>query len=242
MQVNRWAGIVLGLAAVAVLFGVYNARAAGSRSPAAQEGERVVIGQGVSASGTGFVEARPDTAYITLGFTAQNASVVRAQNEVAETMNAIIAKIRALGVAEKDIQTSNHTIWRDQERKVFVVGNDVRVTVRDIDSSAQLLDEAVQAGANSVQGISFGIENRTALERQARERAMADARSKATELARLGGVALGEPVSISEGVSSPPPIIYERMAGDMAAAEAGTPIEPGQLRVDINVQVTFAIK
>ncbi len=199
---------------------------------------------GVSVSGEGKAEGRPDTAYLNLGFSAENSSLAAAREEAAKKMDSVLAKIKSLGVAEKDIQTSNYSVYRDQERDVFVVGNDVRVTIRNVESSSKLLDEAIDAGANSVHGISFGIEDRTALEKQAREKALQDARARAEELARLGGVRLGEPVAISEGMVTPPPIIYQEraMAQDSAGAASTTPIEPGQLEVSIQVQVTYAIR
>ncbi len=197
--------------------------------------------EGITVSGEGTVEARPDTAYITLGFTAENQSVGIAQKEAAEKMAAIVEKLKALGIAEKDIQTANYSIYRDQQRKLFVVSNDVRVVIRDILSSSKLLDGAVAAGANSVHGISFGIENRTVLEKQAREKAMQDAREKATELARLASVTLGGPTAISEVTPQGPVVYAEAMARDSAAGSR-TPIETGELTVRMNVQVTYAIE
>ena len=196
---------------------------------------------GITVSGEGTVEARPDTAYITLGFTAQNQSVGIAQQEAARNMSAIVEKLKALGIVERDIQTANYGIYRDQQRRLFVVSNDVRVVIRDIQASSELLDGAVAAGANSVHGISFGIEDRAALEKQAWEKAMQNARAKAGELARLASVSLGGPTAISE-VTPPGPVVYaEAMARDSAAGSQ-TPIEPGELTVRMSVQVTYAIE
>ncbi len=196
---------------------------------------------GISVSGEGMVEARPDTAYITLGFTAENQSVGIAQKEAAQNMSAIVEKLKALGIAEKDIQTANYSIHRDQDHNRFVVSNDVRVVIRDVQASSTLLDGAVAAGANSVHGISFGIEDHTVLEKQARGKAMQDAREKATELARLASVTLGGPTAISE-VAPPGPVVYaEAMARDLAAGSQ-TPVEPGELTVRMSVNVTYAIE
>ena len=239
---NRWLiGVLTGVVVAALALGVYWAATTYDRGAQAQE-VRQPSGIGVSVSGEGSVDARPDTAYVNLGFQTENSSVETARQEAAQQMNAVLARIKALGVDEKDIQTSNYSIWRDTERDVFVVSNTVQVTIRRIDPSGRLLDEAVKAGANNVNGISFGIEDRAALERQARERALQNARAKAEELARLAGVQIGNPISISEGAQ--PPIIYEPMAvGQAAAAEdARTPIEPGQQKVTINVEVTYAIR
>jgi uncharacterized protein YggE len=241
MRYRGLLAVLAAVAAVALAVGMYTA---GSASAPRQEGAQVRTERvgGVSVSGEGAVTARPDTAYLNLGFTAENASVDAARTQAAENMTAVLNRIKALGVAEKDIQTSGYHIHRDTERKVFVVSNQVSVTIRDVDASGKLLDGAVAAGANSVHGISFGIEDRAALESRARAEALRVARAKAEELARLGGVQIGAPVAISEGVSDPPIIYQERaMAASADSAGAPTPIEAGEMEVRISVQVTYGI-
>jgi uncharacterized protein YggE len=243
---TRYKGALTALAvvaAVALALGVY--RAGSASAPRQQEVGQVrpqAMG-GISVAGTGTVVARPDTAYLNLGFTAEDASLNAARQRSATQMSDVLAKLKQLGVAAKDIQTSSYNIWRDQERKVFVVSNTVNVTVRNVAASSRLLDAAVAAGANNVQGVGFGIENRAALEAQAREKALQQARAKAAELARLGGVRLGGPVAISEGVSMPEPMYAREMSTGAASVQnASTPIEAGQQSVQVNVQVTFAIR
>lgn len=240
MQSKIITGVFAGVVAIALALGVYRAGAARALEPGEVTRAGTATG-GISVSGEGSVDGRPDTAYINLGFVSENKSLTAAQKDSAAKMTAVLNKIKGLGVAEKDIQTSNYNIWRDTERGVYVVSNDVSVTIRNIASSSKLLDGAVAAGANSVNGISFGIENRAALEKQAREKAIANAKSKADELARITGVAIGAPIAVSEGAVSPP-VMYERNEATADAGQASTPIEPGQLKVSISVQITYAIK
>lgn len=199
-------------------------------------------GGGISVVGHGSVLARPDTAYINLGFQAENTSAKQAQAEAASKMNAVIEAVRAQGIAQADIQTSNYSIWRDPQRNVFTASYELRVTIRQIDKSSGLIDAVVNAGANSVSGISFGIENTSALEKQAREKAMNEAAANAAELARLAGVKLGPAVSISENAAMPP-VPYPVMGREMGApaADASMPIEPGKNEITVNIQVTYAI-
>ncbi len=234
--------VMAGVVAIGLALGIYRAGAASAPPPQPTpqvEGEQR---GGISVSGEGTVQAMPDTAYINLGFTAENKSVDVAHKQAAENMAAVVERITALGVAAKDIQTVNYSIYRDQERNLFVVSNEVRVVIRNVQASSKLLDGAVAAGANSVHGISFTIEDRTALEKQAREKAMQNAREKATELARLGDVTLGKPITISE--SAPPgPIPYaEAQMRDAAGADVATPVKPGELTVRMSVNVTYAIE
>ncbi|MDP9381394.1 MAG: SIMPL domain-containing protein [Chloroflexota bacterium] len=231
--------------AAALALGLYRAGAASELQRPQQQEVGQVSQQttgGITVSAEGSVDAPPDTAYLNLGFTAENTSLQPARQEAAAKMSAVIEKIKQLGVAPKDIQTASYNIWRDQERGVFVVSNDVRVVVRNVASASKLLDSAIAAGANNVQGVSFGIENRAALEAQAREKALQQARSKAAELARLGGVTLGGPVAISEGVAMPIPMYAADAATGGAGRAESSPIEPGQLAVNITVQVTYAIR
>jgi uncharacterized protein YggE len=237
MRSRWWWGAAGVVAAVALAVGVYGSGLA--RSPG--ESGAAVAG-GVSVSGEGYVHGKPDTAYLNLGFTAEKPTVAAARQATAANMNAVLAKLLALGVAQRDIQTTNVSIWRDPERKVFVVSNEVRVTVRNVDSAGKLLDDAVRAGANSVNGIALDISDRAALQKQAREKAMRDAEAKAAELARLGKLRLGAVRAISEGSGAPEPMYDAGPVAQAAQPEARMPVEPGQLRVYVTLQVTYAIQ
>lgn len=240
MRNKLWVGGITLVAAVALVLGIYGAVFATNGAQASQVQSKGKI----SVSGEGTVHARPDTAYITLGFTGRNTSVTAAQQEAARHMDAVISKVKSLGVADKDIQTTGYDIYRDDEHNVFVVSNTVTVTVRDIQKSGKLLDEAVKAGANSLQGVGFGIENKSDLEKQARQKALENARQKAAQLAQFGGVQLGKPVAISEDVGDirPYPVEVNTAAGGASSSDARTPVEPGQMDVTVHVQVSYAIE
>jgi uncharacterized protein YggE len=204
--------------------------------------ERSVV-RGISVWGQGSVDARPDTVYVDLGFTARHASVSEAQRESARNMAAVIETLKARGLPPEDIQSSDLNVWRDEESGVFVASHGVRLRIRDVASTGQLLDAAVTAGANNVRGIAFAVEDRGGFEREARERAMHDAARKAAELATLGGVRLGAPISISEEAVHYQPLMVRGPMEAMAAAAPAlmaTPVEPGQAKVSVSVHVTYA--
>jgi uncharacterized protein YggE len=168
-------------------------------------------------------------------------------------MTALLAKLKEMGIADKDIQTSNYSIYTEQfpppmpaegqvvgqAAPVYHVSNQVNLTVRDTDKLGDVLDGAVSAGANSVYGVSFEIEDTSTLEASAREKAIADAKARATSLAQLSGVSVGEVLTISEVVGGPGPLVFERA---MAQDVGGTPIQPGEFQVSVSVQVTYAIQ
>lgn len=218
------------------------ARAQPPAAPAQQEPGQP---RGITVSAEGNVEAAPDVAYLTVGFVAENRSVTRAQGVVARRTAAAITRLQRLGIARRDIQTAGYTIGRVRKSPRFAVNATLRVTVRKVDRVGAVLDASTAAGANRVGGITFGIEDRGAAERGARQRAMREANAKAGQLARLGGVTLGTPVRIDETQ-------YFPYAGGYPAADTGvdmlrseaqtTPIAPGQLRVSVSVTVTYAIR
>jgi hypothetical protein len=91
-----------------------------------------------------------------------------------------------------------------------------------------LLDEAVNAGANSINGVTFSVDDQTAAASEARRLAVEDARTKAEELAAAAGLTLGSVVSIAEGAVSPmPPPMPAAADAGMAEAQAAVPVQPG---------------
>lgn len=209
--------------------------------------------RGISVAGEGRVSAKPDVALITLGVTALRPTVAEARESAAASLTGMIDAIKAGGVAENDIQTQQLSISPEydysndggQTLRGFRVSNTVTAKLRDVDKTGDIVDAAVAAGGDeaTIEGIAFTIDDPEDLREQARAAAVADAKKRAETLASATGVEIGEPLSISEGGVFEPPIFYDRAAGAPATGEtATTPIEPGQLDVVINVNVTWAIK
>lgn len=162
------------------------------------------------------------------------------------SMSAVKQALIDGGVALHDIRTSSFDIWREDVRddqgtvtaNRYHVTHDYQVTVRAMDEIGTLVPAAVAAGANSVSGITFMMSDPSALQSRARAAAMADARSRAEELATAAGVQLGKPISIEERV------VAQGGRGPVAFARASdsSPIAAGQLSVEIDVSVRFAIE
>lgn len=211
--------------------------------------------RGISVSGQGKVQGEPDIASISLGVNTLAPTVAEARTQAATSLKAMIDSMKANGVAEKDIQTSQLSIYPEynymedgrQELRGFRVQNTVTATLRDIDKTGEVVDDAVVAGGNdtTINGISFSIENPDDLKKQAREKAVADARARAETLASAAGVTLGDAITISES-SYAEPVYYDGFARDAAAPQTGggpaTPIEAGQLDVTVDVSITWGIK
>jgi uncharacterized protein YggE len=203
----------------------------------------------ITVVGIGEVTLVPDIARINIGAEARSESVAAAKAEVDRQMAAIVAALQELGIAEKDIQTTNYSIYFEREpvpvvregpteegQGMYRVSNMVQVTVREVEQAGEVLDAVVQAGANQVFGVNFTISDRALWEGQAREKAMADAKARAEDLARLAGAKLGQVLTISEVIGSTPvPVMAERAYG-------GGGIAPGELEMSTQVQVTYAIQ
>lgn len=207
----------------------------------------------ISVSGDGEAMGAPDLATINLGVqtVAPTASEAAQKNEAAVAR--LMQSLEDEGIDEKDIQTVEYSIWPEQNYDPQVaqqpritgyhVNNSVRVTVRDVARVGAVLGAVTKAGANSVNGISFGIDDTTALEARAREAAMKDARAKAESLATLAGETLGEvlQISLSSGGGYPIPMPMARMEMADAAMKAPS-ISTGESSVSVQVQVTYAIR
>lgn len=124
----------------------------------------------------------------------------------------------------------------------YRVSNTVEVAVRALDRVGPVIDAAMAAGANNVWGVAFGIEETEAIAAKAREEAMADARRRAAALAGLGGVELGQVISIREDFSGGMPPPMPMMAMGMMKEAAPTPIAPGEVAFSTQIRVVYAIK
>jgi uncharacterized protein len=204
----------------------------------------------VTVSGHGQVAVTPDTGMVNLGVEVQNADLGAAQTEAADRMEAVIAAMRSAGIAEADITTANYNIWvdRDWDRpeqtiRGYNVSHSISVKVRNVDTVGEIVEAGLEAGANSVQGIYFTVEDPGDAVSQARERAINDARAKAEDLARLTGVTLGQVVTINEYSYAPYPVAAEERAyaDDGFSGAAAPPINPGESLISVQVQVAWEL-
>ncbi|HZD53460.1 MAG TPA: SIMPL domain-containing protein [Woeseiaceae bacterium] len=223
-------------------------------APAASAGAGETPARSVSVTGQGEASGRPDLAEINAGVQTFADTVVEASRENQAVVDRIFAALEQQGIEQDDIQTANYSIWAEQDyprggegRKPRITGyrvsNIVHVKVRDIDRIGQVLAAVTDAGANSINGIQFSVEDTDALEARARRLAMADARARAESLASLAGVELGEVLSISLSATPgfPRPLAAAR-AMEMDAAAPAPGIVPGQQSVSVSVHVTYAIR
>jgi uncharacterized protein YggE len=124
----------------------------------------------------------------------------------------------------------------------FEIINQLQVTVHDTDALGELLDAAVQAGANSIYGVTFYVEDQTSAASEARVEAVEDAHTRAEELAAAAGMSLGPIVFLSEGTPSYPGPVYGMGRGGGEMAAQGAPVQPGSTIVAVDVSVTYELR
>ena len=201
----------------------------------------------ISVTGVGKVRVTPDVADVQLGVQITRDTVRAARDEAAQAMNAVLAALRALGIADADMQTSYVNIGpvydysgNTQRITGYQVSNVINIHVRDLARLADVIDQSVTAGATTVNGITFDLADRAAAERQAREAAVRDARARADTLAAAAGVTIIGVASISEAsMATPWPYPMARME---LAADSSTPVLPGSSDVSLSISVVYLIQ
>jgi len=220
-------------------------------SQAAGSGVSAAASRGITVVGSGTASGVPNVAYVTVGVETQSDSVQQAVDDNGTKMAALLDSLKALGIADKDIRTTNYSLFTQRPSEigpngttntgpiVYHVTNQANLTIRDVSKLGDVLDKAVAAGANNIYGVSFGVDDPSQLQADARAKAMTDAKARAESLAKLAGVTLGDVESITENATVSGPILASAAAG---LGGGGTPIQPGQLDVSVSVQVTYAIQ
>ncbi len=221
----------------------------GKSTVQAQEGEPVAQ-QTITVSGTGEKSIRPSIAYVDVGVRTQSDVMKTAQEENTRQMHAVLEAIKGKNIDEKDIQTASFFVnpLYDQDTWTRVTGfeviHSVRVKVSEIDRAGEVIDAAIQAGANHSNGISFDIsrEERDRLYSEALKEAVAQGETKANVLAESIGKSLGEPLRIAEGGVPVEPYMGDMMVSREEADGAGTSLQPGEMRVQASVTLVYPTK
>ncbi|WP_379068028.1 SIMPL domain-containing protein [Mesorhizobium sp. UC22_110] len=206
----------------------------------------------IIVSGEGEATVAPDLALLSLSVMREAKTAREALNANNDAMAAVIAAMKAAGIAERDLQTAgiqinpryNYTNKPDgnQEAELiaYQVTNTLSVRVRDISKTGEILDKAVSLGVNQGGGISFTNENPAAVVTEARKKAVADAIAKAKTLAEAAGVSVGKVLEITDQSYAPPPMPMNAKAYD--AAGASVPVQAGENAYKVMVNVTFELK
>jgi uncharacterized protein YggE len=208
---------------------------------------------GIAVNGTGSVTVVPDVGLLSIGVEVTRPTVADARAEAAGSIDAVRASLRQNGVADNDIATQFFNIQpqygspqpADRPGTPTITGytvtNTLNVKVRQLDTISAVLDGAVSAGGNAVRvnSVSFVVDQPERYQTEARNKAVADARAKAEQLAKLAGVELGDARAVTEVSGSTP---EPRFADVASQAAGGTSLSPGETEVTLTVSVVYDLK
>lgn len=206
---------------------------------------------GILVTGSATIQSSPDLATLRVGVQSFDKNVEKAVNDNNTKIESIILNLENKGLTEKDMETDQFNIspqreYRNNNPPIVVgynVSNILTVKIRNLESLGEIMQVAVGSGANTINGLSFSIEDPNPLRQKARGLAMEDALSRAEILADASGVEVGKPISIQELSYGGPVVKSENLAGAEFAMDARIPIQtPSEVGIQINLQVRFEIK
>ena len=211
-----------------------------------QEGEPETI----TVVGKSGMEATPDVAKVSLGVSSRAATPSIAREENTAAINATLAALAEMGIEEKDIQTTNMNMWNNYDSNGNLTGyrmsTDLTVYVRDITKAGDVVDAAIAAGANELNGVSYLLSNEDEMYNTALADAIALARTKAEVLAEAAGKTVGQVKKVDETSRAVATVRnYDEAAANPDVGSGSkmesvrTTIRPGSSTVSAEVQVVF---
>ena len=224
------AGVLLVAAAIA---GVAQPHLGRSATP--------TTGTTITVTGNGTVDATPDRASFDFGVMTNGATAAEALSRNASQARAIIDALKKAGIASSAIQTTQVSLWPQTSSNGTVItgyqaSNSVQVTAA-LGKSGALVDAAVGAGANNVDGPNLDTAETSSLRNEALKQALAEAKGKAQAIAEAAGLTLGAPSTVREGGQATPIVYGAELA---VPAKAAPPIEAGTQKIQASVTVTYS--
>ena len=239
---------VLGLGVVLSAMLVAGCGLLGQVRPAA---EAEPARESISVSGFGEATGVPDMATVQLGVSVTGDTISAAIDLSNQTVDRVRQAVIGRGIPETDMQSINFSVWPEDKYdpvtgqvtgvRVYHVDSTLQVKVRDIGQVSSIIQTGLDAGANNIWGLTYGIDDSAALEAEARTKALADAADRAQQLANALGVSLGDPIAVSELVGGLSPIFAEAAFARGMGGGGGPPLSPGELTVQIQVDVMYAV-
>ncbi|TMD13288.1 MAG: DUF541 domain-containing protein [Chloroflexi bacterium] len=203
------------------------------------------IQSAILTSGDAIVSRKPDLAVVDAGVQSQQGTASAAQSDLAAKTAKLVARLKSLGVADKDMNTAGYWVGpvygpSGETITGYRASEQLHIKWHNVDTVGKTLDAIVQEGGATNISVSFGIADPKSAQAEARTLAIADARSKAQAMASAAGVKLGQVIRVSDlSANSRPPTPYLAATGAVAATPTQVPV--GQMDVQVTVEVDFAI-
>ncbi len=192
----------------------------------------------------------PDIAVLRVGVQATGTTVKQVQNDLNARINEVSSAVKKLGVKSQDIQTTNYSIYPQFDYQTptqritgYQASTNLTIKVRDTGLVNEVIDSSTKAGANQVGGIQFDVDDKSKAQNEARGKAVADAKRKAQDAARMAGFKLGNIVSYQETFGGQGPIpIMAKMTAEGHTASPPTQVEPGSSEIVVTVTLGYQIR
>lgn len=250
---NTTIGLVVTMTLILIAVFVVNTATPTPAAMAREERLSYPNSHSVTVVGEGTVSIQPDIATASIGVEVVRPTVREASAAAEAIMEEVQAALLSQNLDESDIQTRHFSIFAerfgpggllDEDDVRYRVSNTVFITIQDLESIGDVLDAAIDAGANNIYGVDFSLADPALVESEARAKAVADAYDKAEELAELIGVDVGEVMGISEIIGQGGGFFGGNFSR-MGAAEMGGgsgPISPGELNLTMQLQITYELQ
>jgi Uncharacterized conserved protein len=218
-------------------------------SAATTSNERVI-----NTQGTGTITTTPDRVEISVAVMTEHTDVKDAQRENAVKMNTVMNALKNSGLTSDDIKTTGYSIYQvtkeedrifpgEKRAQVYRVTNTLMITLKDTTKAGDIIDIAIENGANNVNYISFTLsdEKQASLRAEALQEAVAQSRGDADVVAASLGLSVRDvkEVTIGGGYYPPTSRMYDSMMLAAGMEKAATPIEAGEVTVTATVSVTY---
>lgn len=242
MRNLRWLAPAAALTLLGAALAVTAARPGAAAAGTPPAGTLTVTGQST-------LSVPPTEAQITVGTQIVASTATAAMRDDSRAMDAIVAALERAGVKKSDLQTENYNLYPNQNNPGqsqapritgYTISDQIQVTTTDLNAVGTLIDTAVRAGANQVNGVNFTVANPGALIERANDSALAQARAQATDLAKAAGEHLGALVSLSVNQSSSPlPMAFMTASG--SAAHSADILAPESLTISSSVTAVYRL-
>lgn len=203
----------------------------------------------LTLNGHGETARAPDKAMISVGVQVEAKTAAEAMRQQANQMDGVFKAVRAAGIAERDMQTANlslNPVYDYPQNgpavlRGYMASNQLAITVRDLKKLGAAMDSIVKAGGNTINGVSFGIEEDREARDEARIAAIQDAARKAEIYASAVGYRVNRIVTVNENEYGPTPPMPMMARMQMESADASTPVAGGEMTIESSVSVMFEL-
>ncbi|MBU0546563.1 MAG: SIMPL domain-containing protein [Patescibacteria group bacterium] len=212
----------------------------------------------ISFTGSGIVYTKPDLALTSFSVIIEAKTINETMVSNAEKMNKVIEVIKGQGVEDKDIKTTDFSIYPRYEyvkediysyysptnRKLvgYEMRQTIEVKIRDLKKVGEIIQNATDAGANQIGDLQFTIDNKDLIKEEAREKAIQDAKNKAEKLSSQLGMKLGKIINFSESGITPYMYDLKMESTGMGGGDQIPTIEMGENKTEVTITIVYEIR